>query len=64
LVHFGLDLLLGTDRWGFLAAIARPRKVPGVRQVFDQVEALFSKLANDEFKQAEELFAAVVEADA
>jgi hypothetical protein len=62
LVQFGLDLLLGTDRWAFLAAIARSRKVPGIRQLFDQVEALCPQLANDEFGQAEEVFAAIAEA--
>ncbi len=61
LAYFGLDLLPDSDRKFFLAAIARSRKVSGVRQVFDQVEALCPQLANDKFEQAGEVFTAVVD---
>ena len=61
LAHFGLNALPAGDRHAFLAAIARSRSIPGVRDLFNRVEDLYPDLANDEFEQAEEVFALVAE---
>ena len=59
--HFGLNLLTPADKLAFLASIARDKNTRALRPFFDDVVRDYPEIGQDEFKQAEEVFARVSE---
>ena len=59
--HFGLNLLRPADKLAFLGDIARSKNNLFLREMFAEVVRNYPELANDEFMQAEEVFAKVAE---
>ncbi len=59
--HFGLNLLKPADKLAFLGDIARSKNNLFLREMFAEVVRNYPELANDEFMQAEEVFAKVAE---
>ena len=61
LCHFGLNLLKPTDKIAFLGSIAKSKDNILLRKMFADVARDYPEMGNDEFKQAEEVFARVAE---
>ena len=61
LCHFGLNLLKPTDKLAFLGSIAKSKDNILLRKMFADVARDYPEMGNDEFKQAEEVFARVAE---
>jgi N12 class adenine-specific DNA methylase len=59
--HFGLNLLTPADKLAFLASISRDKNTNALRPFFDDVVRDYPEMGQDEFMQAEEVFAKVAE---
>jgi hypothetical protein len=59
--HFGLNLLTPADKLAFLASISHDKNTNALRPFFDDVVRDYPEMGQDEFMQAEEVFAKIAE---
>ncbi len=60
--HFGLNTLRPAAKFALLTSIARAQSNPFIRRAFEKVKTDQPKLANNDYKVAEEVFARAAEA--